>query len=96
LLGHEQLHFYIAEIHRQIIVKSILNTKFSAENYELELRQLISKIWDEDYRKMQDQYDAETKYARLFRSQKEWIEIVATKLIELEKFNDTELTVTFQ
>tara|TARA_R110000868_G_scaffold149463_2_gene371909 strand:+ start:498 stop:1061 length:564 start_codon:yes stop_codon:yes gene_type:complete len=96
LLGHEQLHFDIAEIHRRIIVKTVLSTKFSAENYESELKQLISKIWDEDYRKMQDQYDAETNYARLFRSQKEWMEIVATKLIELKEFNDTEVTVTFQ
>jgi hypothetical protein len=96
LLGHEQLHFDIAELHRRLIVKAILDTKFSSENYESELKQLVNKIWDEYYRKMQDQYDAETNYARLFQSQIDWNESVAAKLIELKEFDDTELMVTFQ
>tara|TARA_B110000046_G_scaffold112201_1_gene119341 strand:+ start:34517 stop:34810 length:294 start_codon:yes stop_codon:yes gene_type:complete len=96
LLGHEQLHFDIAEIHRRIIVKAILNTKFSAQNYESELKELVTKIWDEDYREMQDLYDAETNFSRLFQAQIDWNKLVASKLIKLNSFKKNVLTVTFQ
>ena len=96
LLGHEQLHFDIAEIHRRLIVKAILAAQFSAENYESELKEIVNRIWKEDYREMQDLYDAETNYARMFQAQINWNKLVADKLIELSEYNDTEITVTFE
>lgn len=96
LLGHEQLHFDIAEIHRRIIVQALFNAKFTRENYDSELRKIVTDIWDNDYRKMQDSYDAETNYARFFKSQIDWNRLVSEKLLELEKFKTTEVTVIFQ
>jgi hypothetical protein len=95
LLGHEQLHFNIAEIHRRLIVKRILKTTFSSENYDTELKQLVNEIWEEDYRKMQDLYDSETNYARIFKSQMDWNKFVAKRLDELKKFKSTEVTINF-
>jgi len=96
LLGHEQLHFDIAEVHRRIIVRKILQTNFSPENYDTELKQLINEIWEENYRNMQDLYDTETNYARLFKAQMNWNKLVAKKLEELKEFSTTEVTVIFK
>ena len=96
LLGHEQLHFDIAEIHRRLIVKAILAAQFSAENYESELKEIVNRICKEDYREMQDLYDAETNYARMFQAQINLNKLVADKLVELNEYNDTEITVTFE
>lgn len=90
------MHFDIAEINRRLIVKAILASKFSGDNYESELKEVISKIWKEDYRKMQDEYDAETNYARMFQAQIDWNKLISDKLIELKEYNDTEITVTFE
>ncbi|MDB4083192.1 hypothetical protein OAD50_02225 [Vicingaceae bacterium] len=77
-------------------MKAILASKFSGDNYESELKEVISKIWKEDYRKMQDEYDAETNYARMFQAQIDWNKLISDKLIELKEYNDTEITVTFE
>lgn len=96
LLAHEQLHFDIAEIHRRMIVKAILNATFSRESYDSELRKIITDLWDNEYRDMQDKYDAETNYARFFRSQIDWNKSVAEKLLELDEYKAKEITVTFR
>lgn len=95
LLGHEQLHFDIAEIHRRVIVKAIKNAKFTPENYVEKLKEIITSIWDNDYREMQDLYDKETNFARIFKSQINWNKKVAAKLAELEEYNTTEVTINF-
>lgn len=95
LLDHEQLHFDIAEIHRRLIVKAIINSKFTAENYESELKKMITDIWDNGYAEMQDKYDSETNYARYFKSQIDWNKLVSEKLLELEEFKVDHVTVTF-
>ena len=95
LLAHEQLHFDIAEVHRRLIVKAILNGKFTSDNYANELREIITEIWDNDYRAMQDLYDKETNYARLFKSQIKWNKTVAKKLLELEQYKMNTITVVF-
>lgn len=95
LLGHEQLHFDIAEVHRRLIVKAVVNGKFTSDNYANELREIITEIWDNDYRAMQDLYDKETNYARLFKNQIKWNETIAKKLAELEEFKMNKVTVIF-
>ncbi|MFB1021795.1 MAG: hypothetical protein QMC40_03430 [Vicingaceae bacterium] len=96
LLLHEQLHFDIAELHRRLIVKSIVEGSFNADTYEKEVDQIIIAIWENSYRKMQDKYDLETNYARIFKPQIYWNKKVADQLESMKEFQALTVTVIFQ
>lgn len=82
VLGHEQLHFDISELHARKFRKRIKNAKFSKN-----IQQEISKIYDqinEELRDMQNAYDTGSDYSRDYEGQVKWQKLVAR---ELEKYN---------
>ena len=94
LLQHEQLHFDIAELHRRKIIKAISEADFSKDNHKQLLEEIINKIWVREYRKMQDEYDSETNYSRVFKAQIKWNKFVAQQLRNLEDYKFTEVEVS--
>ena len=95
LLSHEQLHFDIAELHRRLIVKAIVEGNFNSDTYEKQVDQIIIAIWENSYRKMQDKYDLETNYARIFKPQIYWNQRVADQLESMKEFAALTVTVVF-
>jgi len=84
VLGHEQLHFDISELHARKLRKRIANTKFTKN-----IQQEISKIYDqvnEELRDMQNAYDAGSDYSRDSTGQINWQKRVALELKKYEKY----------
>lgn len=94
LLQHEQLHFDIAELHRRLIVKALLEADFNKHNYEDLIKEIVTKYWLVDYRSMQDKYDLETNYSRVVKGQINWNKYVKQQLINLEEYKYTELDIS--
>ncbi len=94
LLQHEQLHFDIAELHRRMIVKELVSVEFTKKNYKEKLDEIVNKNWLESYRLMQDKYDKETNFSRVFKKQIEWNKFVAQQLRNLEDYTFTEVEVS--
>lgn len=94
LLQHEQLHFDIAELHRRMIVKELIRAEFRKDNYEEKLDEIIERHWSESYRQMQDKYDKETNFSRVFQAQINWNRFVSQQLLNLEEFATTEVEVS--
>ena len=93
LLQHEQLHFDIAELHRRMIVKQLLEAKMNKNNYQEEVDMIIDKIWNEKYRAMQDKYDKETNFSRIIREQINWNRFIKQQLVNHKEFAFTELEI---
>lgn len=94
LLQHEQLHFDIAEMHRRLIVKELLETNFTKNNYKEKLEEIIDRIWTRDYRNAQDKYDKETAFSRIFKPQINWNKYVSQQLRNLEDYAYTEIELS--
>ena len=95
LLLHEKLHFDIAELHRRLIVKAIVEGEFNSDTYKEEVDKIVIAIWENSYRKMQDKYDLETNYARIFKPQIYWNQRVADQLESMKEFAALNVTVVF-
>jgi hypothetical protein len=94
LLQHEQLHFDIAELHRRLIVKAIVETEFTKENHKELLDKTIRDIWLVKYREVQDKYDKETNFSRIIREQINWNKYIKQQLINLKEYTYTEVEVS--
>lgn len=94
LLQHEQLHFDIAELHRRMIVKELMKAEFTKNNYEEKLDEIVNRYWSNSYRQMQDKYDKETNFSRVFQAQINWNRFVTQQLRNLEEFAFTEIEVS--
>ena len=95
LLQHEQIHFDIAELHRRKIVKAFLETSFTKKNYKEKLNQIIDKIWKEEYKIMQDQYDKESGFSKVIKEQIRWNKFIDQELKNYKDyaFNELELSL---
>ncbi|SFZ92792.1 protein of unknown function [Flaviramulus basaltis] len=84
VLGHEQLHFDITELHarkfRQLI--SLLKISNSIRN---ELKQLHNTI-NKELAELQNKYDDETNYSRNFEAQQKWKTYIEAELKKLSEF----------
>lgn len=85
LLQHEQIHFDIAELHRRKVVKALQEVAMDKNNYKETIQNIMARIWKKQYREMQDQYDKETNYSRVFKAQIAWNKFLKE---ELEKYQD--------
>ncbi|MBL4706877.1 MAG: hypothetical protein JKY48_00360 [Flavobacteriales bacterium] len=94
LLQHEQLHFDIAELHRRMIIKALAEEDFNKHNYKDKLDEIINRVWIEGYRKMQDKYDNETNYSRVFKSQITWNKYISQQLRNYEDYRFTDIEVS--
>jgi hypothetical protein len=86
LLQHEQLHFDLCELYGRRFRKAISEKKFSLLDYDKELNSLFRQVWD-DYRKAQDNYDAETRHGIITEMQETWRRTVETDLEKLSEFS---------
>ncbi|WOD44091.1 DUF922 domain-containing protein [Hwangdonia lutea] len=88
VLGHEQLHFDITELHVRKFRQRISLLKVS-NHIKNELRQL-NKTINKELTAMQDKYDAETNYSRNFENQAKWKSYIANELNKLSKYKSVE------
>ncbi|GHA43596.1 hypothetical protein GCM10007103_25950 [Salinimicrobium marinum] len=83
LLGHEQLHFDITELHARKLRKALQEYKIG-KGYKRELQNIYKKIQSQSHQ-MQQKYDAETGHSLNREAEMEWRQFVKS---ELEKFKD--------
>lgn len=88
VLGHEQLHFDITELHARKFRQRISMLKVS-NTIKSELRQL-NKTINKELSEMQNRYDAESNYSRDFENQAKWKNFVAEELEKLSKYKSVE------
>ena len=88
VLGHEQLHFDITELHVRKFRQRISELKVS-NTIKSELRQL-NKTINKELAAMQDKYDTETNYSRNFENQATWKTYIADELNKLSKYKSVD------
>ncbi len=93
LLQHEKLHFDIAELHRRMIVKKLLETKFEKQTYKEQLESIINEIWIKKYPAMQDKYDEETSFSRIIREQVNWNAFVEKQMEAYSDYTAKEVNI---
>lgn len=93
LLQHEQLHFDIAELIRRKIVKALIDADITVDNAEAVMKSIMKHYWAGEYKKMQEQYDAESNFSRFIGKQIEWNKKIAVELEKFEDYRYTELTL---
>ena len=81
-LQHEQHHFDITYYHACRFIQKLKAAAFTRSNYESLLEQLNNETYAE-MEKMQDDYDGQTKHARLKEVQYEWNDKVDKLLVSL-------------
>ena len=85
ILGHEQAHFDIAEIHARLLYKMVKAYKFRPAYVNDD----IAKIYDnvmQQHHDMQAAYDNETDYSRKPSIQEEWKERIEQSLEALSQY----------
>lgn len=85
LLAHEQLHFDITELHAREFRKALKHYQVN-ENVKKDLNRLYKKN-EQARRKMQRDFDAETRHSQDKQAQERWQETIQTALAELHEFS---------
>ena len=78
VLNHEQLHFDISELHARILRNKLNSMKFST-NAKTEIETVYLQI-EEERRKMQKQFDAETDHSQNIEKEIFWETKIAKQL----------------
>jgi len=86
LLAHEQMHFDLTEVHARLLRQKLNETTNICGTTRIKLDPIVEKYFT-DWKKEQDQYDAETNHGLLDEQQKAWEEKIASRLAELETFS---------
>jgi hypothetical protein len=87
LLAHEQIHFDITELHARMLRKTLEPYKgFKFEPGQFQ--EIIKPIFAE-WSLMEKRYDKETRHGLNKEAQKEWEEMIAAKLKELDLYKKT-------
>ncbi|MEO5564617.1 MAG: DUF922 domain-containing protein [Chitinophagaceae bacterium] len=87
ILGHEQGHFDIAEIHARMLNKKMATYKFDRNNYKTDLRKIYEDILSEK-ETMQNMYDAETNHSIEKEKQSEWLKKIKALLVDTEVYQN--------
>ena len=85
VLGHEQLHFDITELHARKLRKRIKNKQFTKN-----IQQEISKIYEivsAELQQMQNEYDEGSDYSRDYEGQVKWQKFIAKELQKLNQYS---------
>lgn len=88
VLGHEQLHFDITELHARIFRQRLTLVK-PHDNLIKTLQDMHSVI-DTELASMQNNYDLESKYSINVEGQKNWKDSIASRLKALNAFKSKE------
>ena len=83
ILGHEQAHFDIAEIHARILNKELKNYKFNQRSASKDIGEIYNKVM-RMHHEMQEKYDDETNYSRNEKKQADWSEFIGKTLTDLQ------------
>ncbi len=94
LLQHEQVHFDIAELHRRKVIKALQEVEMDKNNYRETIQNIMGRVWKKQYREMQDQYDKETNYSRVFKAQISWNKFLEEQLKKYQAYSDLELKIS--
>ncbi|MGB6268699.1 MAG: hypothetical protein WBF67_06760, partial [Olleya sp.] len=84
VLGHEQLHFDITELHARLFRQRIAKLK-PHDDLALTLKELHNTI-ESELATMQQTYDAESNFSIDVEGQKKWQDSIAIRLKTVEKF----------
>lgn len=86
LLGHEQVHFDITELHARKLRKAIDDYEMG-RNIRKELNQLYEQI-ERERVKMQNSFDLETNHSRNKDAEAKWRKFISEELIRLKNYKD--------
>lgn len=79
ILGHEQAHFDIAEIHARLLYKMVKQYKFRPATVNEDIAAIYESVMQQHHQ-MQAAYDGQTDYSRKPPQQTEWQETIAQSL----------------
>ncbi len=93
LLEHEQTHFDIAEYHKRLLMKEIMNRRFTSANLFSSVAEFGKMITD--LRKDMDEvYDLETHHSVNIEKQKEWSKKMTSLLKKLDEYEGGSYIIT--
>ena len=94
LLKHEQTHFDIAEYHRRLMAKEMLELHFS-KKMDLHKLNLITILYNRLFKEMEDQYDKETNHSIIAKKQKNWSKKIKRKVKDLNEYHPIKYHIDF-
>lgn len=86
ILGHEQLHFDITELHARKLRMAIANFKFT-KNIKQEMARIYEQI-NVELKEMQDAYDSVSDFSRDYEGQKKWEAFIAKELLKYKDYKE--------
>lgn len=87
VLGHEQGHFDIAEIHARILNKALKDYKFNSRTVSDDVNSIYENVMKQHHQ-FQSEYDQSTDFSRKVDKQVEWLARIEKKLKQLEPYKD--------
>ncbi|EDP95424.1 DUF922 domain-containing protein [Kordia algicida OT-1] len=84
VLGHEQLHFDITELHARKLRKRFKNVK-STKNIQQELSKIYDQV-NKELQEMQNAYDNGSDYSRDYEGQIKWQKFIASELKKYSQY----------
>lgn len=86
VLGHEQGHFDIAEIHARKLNRELKAYKFNSRTVSEDVNAIYDRIMKQHH-SAQSEYDRETDFSRKKDKQEEWLGKIEKELTLLEPYN---------
>lgn len=84
LLGHEQLHFDIAELHARKLRKALDEYRIG-KNFKKDLQKINEQVQMESHR-MQQKFDAESRHSQNREAEMEWRKFVREELARFKAY----------
>lgn len=92
IVDHEQVHFDIGEYYKRLLVKGILNSRFTKKNYKDTLYSLYKEnVLNRNY--TNKIYDQETDHSLNKKKQKQWASTISQNLLMLKNYDRSEIRV---
>jgi hypothetical protein len=87
VLGHEQGHFDIAELHARKLNKALRDYKFNSKTVSEDVNKIYESVM-KDHHAFQSEYDQQTDFSRKVDKQVEWLNKVAKDLASLDEYKN--------
>jgi len=85
VLGHEQGHFDIAELHARKLNKALKDYKFNSKTVSDDVNRIYENIM-KDHHNFQSEYDQQTDFSRKVDKQMEWLAKIEKDLKALDDY----------
>jgi hypothetical protein len=97
ILSHEQGHFNLAEIYARKMRCYLTSNPYKIyySDFESDLN-IILKAYEDSLEIVSDKYDFETDHSQEIKKQSEWSIKIKNELKELNKYNNTYVTILFK